>query len=294
MGLFGNKNNVDNQESLGKMISDNATDIIKRLSGKDTKFNKKLIDNIVVFTGAAGGTGTSTLVSNVAYMASKKDLNVLVIDLNIMYPVQHNTFRCKQDINKPDLTSYLYGKSSLGESIEIIDNIGIMVAKSGTIVDMVNCEDTNAVKNLEEMIERVKQLYDLVIVDCPNKIESVLVNSILYNSNHIYLVWDEGISSLANTDRIRKNMELSGISSRNKVSVILNKRTSIQYTFYAFDRLGIELEQVIPFDVNVIDNGLMAQVFCDKGAYRGTNSVEFYRSIEELTDKVLENGGYIG
>lgn len=63
----------------------------------------KVIDNVIVFTGASGGTGASTLLANTAYLASTKGLRVLVVDLNVMYPVQHVYFGDgKQELEKPD------------------------------------------------------------------------------------------------------------------------------------------------------------------------------------------------
>ena len=56
----------DKQVNLAKSTSDKAVDVIKELSGKSSKTKSRLIDNVIVFTNASGGTGASTLASNVA------------------------------------------------------------------------------------------------------------------------------------------------------------------------------------------------------------------------------------
>ena len=93
--------------NISKQTSDKAVDIIKELSGVHNSKGKRVIDNVIAFTNASGGTGASTLVTNVAYMAIQKKLKVLIIDLNILCPIQHAYLGIKQDIEKPDLVSYL-------------------------------------------------------------------------------------------------------------------------------------------------------------------------------------------
>lgn len=292
MGLF--SRNSDNVENIGKVISGNATDIIKRLSGKDVQYSQKIIDNVVVFSGASGGTGVSTLVSNTAYTAKNRGLKVLLIDLNISYPSQHRFFRCSQELGKKDLVSYLLGKNPLGESIESVKSMGIMCSYNRSLMDDINCESEIAINNFDDMLTKVRQLYDLVLIDCPMRLEHKLINTAFYICNHIYLVLDEGIGSLSNTEKIRRNMATSGIDAYAKMSVILNKRTNIHFTTYPFEKLNIQLEQILPFDVAIIESSLQAEVFCEKGSSISKNSKDFYTGINEITSIILKNGGYIG
>lgn len=284
---------LENVENVGEMIKDVAGDIIRKLSGADIVRTKKVVDNLVVISNASGGTGASTITSNVAYIASKKGLDVLVIDLNVMNPIQHIFLGIKQKIEKTDLVGYLTGKNSLGESIEMSGNIGIMYSNNRNLSDDINIESDVATSNLTLALERLRGLFDLILIDCPMRIEHTLMNTAFYESDRIYIVWDEGIASIANTEKIRRNMAFSGIDAYQKMSVVLNKRTNIHYTKYPFKKLGIKLEQVLPFDVNIIESSLKSEIFCDKGASKSDNTREFYNGIVSLTDKILENGGYI-
>ena len=277
------------------MSSDKAKEILKTLSGGEVKYTKKVVDNVIAVTNASGGTGASTILANAAFLAATKNLRVLVIDLNIMYPTQHIYFGDdKTDLEKADLVSYLIGKNTLGESIQNKGQVALMYAHNRSLMDCINCETDIAVSNLSSAIQKLRQLFDVIFIDVPLKIENTLCNTAFYMSDAVYLVWDEGISSISNTEKIRRNMALSGIDVYTKMRVILNKRTNIHYNNYPFQKLNIELVQILPFEPDVIYSSLRSEVFCDKGASSSKNADIFYSSMVELTDKILENGGYIG
>ena len=292
--LFKQKEGSIEQENVGKAVAETANDIIKRLAGGEIKHTRKLIDNVVVITNAAGGTGASTVVSNVAYMANKKGMRVLVVDLNTMLPVQHSYFNIKQEIDRPDLVSYLNGKTTIGESMVNKDGISILFANNRGLIEYINTESEIAVANFNLAIDKLRHLYDLILIDTPMRIEHSLINSVLYNCDQMYIVWDEGISSIANTERIRRNMAISGVDSYTKMKVIMNKKTSIHYSNYPFQKLNIELVGILPFECDVIDASLRSQIFCDSYASDSENASIFYTEIEKITMKILENGGFIG
>ena len=283
----------ESQVNIAKQTSDKAVDIIKELSGIKNNKGKKIIDNVIVFTNASGGTGASTIVTNVAYMALQKKLKVLIIDLNILCPIQHTYLGIKQDIERPDLVSYLLGKTNISESIDNSREINLLFANNRTLNDEINCNGKIAIENFNQLLDKVRQYYDLVLVDCPMRIDEMLPNVMLYAANAIYLVWDEGISSTVNTEKLRRNMALAGIDSFTKLRVVVNKRTDVHFSDYAFNKLNIELVEVLPFSTDIIDNSLRGRIFCEGGSATHKNSSEFARKIEVLTDKILKIGGYV-
>lgn len=279
--------------NIGQIIANNTDNLLKELAGSKGKYKPKVIDNVMVFLGAAGGVGTSTLVANLAYTLSTKGLTVLIIDLNIMYPVQHNFFRIKQRIDKADLVSFLLGRNSIGESIDnTAGNISLMVAHNRTLIDSINCDSEICSKNMEEGLDRLRELFDVILIDCPMDLQHDVVNTVLYKADSIYLVWDENIACIGNTERLRRNMTLSGIEAYNKVRAVMNKRTNIYYSTVPFKKLGIELLAVFPFEKAILECGLNGEIFCKSGASRAETASIFVKEMEKLADKVLEIGGY--
>lgn len=298
MGLFSKKlrdieNSEEEQVNLSKAASDKAVDVIKQLSGKNMKSARKIADNVIVFTNAAGGAGASTLVSNVAFMASQKGLKVLLIDLNIVCPVQHTYLGIKQEIEKSDLVTFLLGKSNLSESINTGNSVNLLYSNNRSLADEINCNSRIAIENLNALVAKTRQYYDLVLVDCPMRVDNMLQNTMLYLCDSIYMVWDEGISSIINTDKLRRSMALSGIDSFTKMRIVLNKKTSVHFSDYPIKKLNLELVEVLPFDIDIIDNSLRGRIFCDKGSTSSKNATEFAINIDKLTDKILKIGGYV-
>lgn len=279
--------------AISRAASDKAAELIKTLSGVEDKISKKIIDNFIVFTNSSGGTGASTLAHNVAYTASQKGLKVVLIDFNITCPIQHAYLGIRQEIDKPDLAGYLLGKNSLSDGIDTTNEINLLFSNNRTLMDEINCNNKIAIENLNDMIQKLRQYYDLVIADCPMRIDTLLHNTVLYSCDSIYVVWDEGISSIVNTEKLRRNMALSGIDSFTKMRLILNKRTSIHFSDYSIKKLNIELVEVLPFSIDVIDNSLRGKIFCEKASTSEKNANEFARKVQVLTDKILRISGYV-
>ena len=296
LDFFRKKKDEDGAEKVGNIqniTSAKATSIIKNLSGGEVKHTKRLVDNLIVITSASGGAGASTIAANVAYTAYKKGLRVLVIDLNFLMPIQHLYFGIRQEIDKTDIVGYLLGKNSLGDAIEQSNYAGVMYANNRGIMDYINCESDQAIDNFKKAIEGLRSLYDLIIIDCPMKVENSICNYAFYLADTIYMVWDEGIGSISNTEKIRRNMASTGIDAYTKMKIILNKRTDIHYSEYPFNKLNIELVQYLPFEPDVILSSLSSEIFCDKAASKSKNAGFFCGGIDRLTDKILEIGGYI-
>lgn len=288
------KNNNDRDiENIGHTVLNKAIDTVKDLSGKDAKFTRKVVDNVIVVTNAAGGCGASTITANVAYMANKMGFKVIVIDLNIMYPIQYSYFGIKQQVECSDLVSFLFGNNAIGASIDSTNDVNVLYANNRTLTDSIKSELDTCVSNFQTAINNLRQLYDIVLIDTPMRVDNKLCNIAFYLADQVYMVWDEGISSIANAEKIRRNMSISGIDVYNKMKAILNKRTDIAYTRYPFDKLGFELIKVLPFNSAIIESSLKSSIFCEKGASSSDSATDFYTGIKELTSVILENGGYI-
>lgn len=286
----------DNTEQQGQVTVGNITyktakTILGDLSGGEVQQKTKLIDNVLLFTNASGGTGVTTIVQNVASICKSKGLRVLVIDLHLLYPLQDQIFGIEAVMTRPDLTGYLLGKNDLKTAIINDGNFSLMYQNNRTLMDSINCEDDTSVQNYVNMIDTLRKMYDVILIDCPNDIDHTLINTAFYNCDHIYMVWDEGLPSILNTEKVRRALAYTGVDSYTKLSVILNKRTDVTYGDYPFKRLNIELDQVLPFDPQVIECQLKNHIFVEKAAQKSENASIFYTSMFSLTDKILERGG---
>lgn len=299
MGLFDRKirqlaseDESDTRVNLAKATSEKASELVGELSGKKYTQGKQVIDNVIMFTNVAGGTGASTIASNVAYAISTVGLSVLMIDMNIMFPVQHAALGIDQEIDKKDLVACLNGTGTIAECIESKAKVHLLFANNRQLNDEIACNEKIPVENFSKMIATLRNYYDVVIIDCPMNINSLLVNQAMFEADSIYTVWDEGSASVINTEKVRRNLGLTGIDAYTKMRIIINKRTNVQLSKGAISRLNLELIGILPFSVDVIDNSLRGRIFCDKGVATSQNGKDFASGIDEIATKVLKIGGY--
>lgn len=291
------KREFDGIDDINKYTSEKATDIIKKLGGHGISESKVMVDNVICMTNCSGGTGVSTITSNLAYVLSRAEmgeLSVLVIDLNIITPIQQVYFdeeRGNDKGDRKDLVDFLMGQSSIGEATVTNGAISLMYAINRNIADEINCEEDIALENFKTLINKVRTLYDVVLIDCPMRISHALCNTAMYMADKIYTVWDEGLSSIIGTDRVMRQLGFTGIDAYNKMMVIMNKRTDIKYGKYPFERLKLKVVGELPFSTDVISSTLDATIYCRGGKARNKNGKQFEDKIIKLAESILVVGG---
>lgn len=291
-GSEDNLKHVGTTKNIPDIITNATKQLTKDLSGVGTVSKKKIIDNIITFVGLAGGVGTSTLVANIAKLLNKQGFSVLVVDLNIMYPIQHSLFDIKQEVEKKDLFSYLVGQEPLGDCIEYKNkSLGVMVANNRTLVNYIDTDCKEASNNLLEMLDRVCNLFDVVLIDANLRIDYDIINTALYKSDFIYCVMDENVECVSNYNRFKNGLQSSGVDNDN-IHVIMNKRTNIFYGKTA-EKFKMDVIGVLPFDTAIIESGLKSEIFCVKGASASKNAGIFINRLKEIKDKILELSGYM-
>lgn len=279
--------------NISEMTKNSLRGLGRELSGKTDDSGKRLIlDHIFAFVGLAGGVGTSTLVANLAAQLVKNNRTVLVIDLNILYPIQHSLFKIKQEVETKDLFSYLTGECPLGEGIKypMGRDIGVFVANNRGLVDLLDSDTKDAATALTECLERVSSLFDFVLIDCSNNLENELVNAALYKADRIMAVMDENIECLSNYNRMVGAMAACGIDYM-RVKTIMNKRTSIQYSKSVFSDFNIDLVSVLPFELGIIESGLKGEIFSVKADTTSRNAAIFCQKLKEIAKSMERLSG---
>lgn len=270
--------------NLSDITRDSVRSLGKELSGVNSDGNKKLIlDHVFSFVGLSGGVGTSTIIANVASELTKMGRSVIIIDLNIMYPIQHSFFKLKQELETKDLCSFLGGEATLGECIKYPAgrDLGILIANNRGIVEHIDADSKDGSNALTECLERLSSLFDFVLIDCSNRLENELINTALYKSDRIMAILDENLEGLSNYNRLCSAMGACGIDYM-RVKTILNKRTSIQYNRSILKDFNIDLIQVLPFELGIIESGLKGEIYCRKGASTSKTASAFVQGIKNI------------
>ncbi|MCW0215183.1 MAG: AAA family ATPase [Pseudonocardia sp.] len=120
---------------------------------------------VVTMTSATAGEGTTVTACNIAIAAAGAGRTALVIDANLRTPKVSTLFGLAES---PGLTDVLAGRSALAEALQSYrhEDVIVDVLAAGRVRD----EDTGrvtALLDLTEVVDEVRQDYDLVVVDTP-------------------------------------------------------------------------------------------------------------------------------
>jgi len=117
---------------------------------------------VILVTSPLPGDGKTTLVSNMAIAMAQADQKTLVIDADFRKPMQHNIFSLKADHG---LSAVIAGRSRLEDCIHDpgVPNLSVMPAGP----EIPNPSEMLNSKAFAEVLGRLKQRYDRVIIDSP-------------------------------------------------------------------------------------------------------------------------------
>ena len=152
-----------NVSSLIRTVGDSPDAEAYRILRANIEFNKP-DKNARTYTLVSGGPGEgkSTTLNNLAYTCAQGGYNVLVVDADLRRPSQHRFFETP---NNPGLTDFLIGKLGIDEITRPtkLDNLSFI--PSGQLPE--NAVGILNSQRMTDMIQKVRQQYDLVFFDSP-------------------------------------------------------------------------------------------------------------------------------
>lgn len=124
--------------------------------------NKGAPPKIVTVTSSFPGEGKTTLSIWLARLAAKSGERVLLIDCDLRRP---NIHRSLQKSNERSLVEFLAGKDGLENLIQTDDPSGMHVLYGRSVPN--SALDLVSSARMKKLLESLKQVYDLVIIDSP-------------------------------------------------------------------------------------------------------------------------------
>jgi pilus assembly protein CpaE len=191
---------------------------------------KKTLGRLLIFAGAKGGSGVSTIASNFAIMlAQESKQNTLLLDLDLPLggaaldlgiSTQYSTANALQDINRLDsnfLTKLLTKHAS-----------GLYVLSAPDSYTPVHAPDESVAK----LLTVARQDFDFVVIDAGSSMGSTY-KTLLEGATVVYLVTQVSIAELRNSNRlISEFFQLP----TPKLEIVLNRFTA--------NALGIDDENI--------------------------------------------------
>ncbi|MFA5742911.1 MAG: AAA family ATPase [Candidatus Paceibacterota bacterium] len=207
---------------------------------------------VICITNQKGGVGKTILASNLPVFLTAHGKKVLLIDVD---PQANATFSLglKPKTLATSVYNALMGQISPMETIKNTGFMGFDIMPgsqdlAGATVELVNMK--NREFKLKEIVDRVKDNYDFVIIDCPPSLGMLTLNALVASDEVLipvqceYLAL-EGLDQLVGTvDLINQNLDrkikilgavLTMYNRQNKLSQMVAKDVRRNFPGYVFD-----------------------------------------------------------
>ena len=206
---------------------------------------------IIAIANQKGGVGKSTTAINLSSCLGEMGQKVLTIDMD---PQGNTTSGMGVDKDEQENTVYelLLGETNIEDCILKLDFDGLSLMPSnvnlaGPEIELIGIEEKEYI--LKNQVEKVKNDYDYIIVDCPPSLNMLTINA-MTTANTVLVPIQceyyalEGLSQLMHTielvqERLNPELEMEGVvftmyDARTNLSlqVVENVKNNLNQTIY--------------------------------------------------------------
>lgn len=253
---------------------------------------------IIAIANQKGGVGKTTTSTNLSACLAEAGKKVLLIDID---PQGNATSGVGIDKNNLENTVYdiIIEECTLEEclienALENLDVLPSNVNLSGAEIDLIGIDDREYI--LKKNIDKIKDNYDFIIIDCPPSLNMLTVNAMTTADTVLVPIQCEyyaleGLSQLIHTinlvkERLNPNLEMEGVvftmyDARTNLSleVVENVKNNLKQSIY---------KTIIPRNVRLAEapsHGLPINLYDTKSV-----GAESYRLLaEEVIERSNDN-----
>jgi chromosome partitioning protein len=210
------------------------------------------MSRIIAIANQKGGVGKTTTAINVSAALGELGKKVLAVDMD---PQGNLTSGVGLDKNEVDRSTYdvLCSNASIEDCIqkEVLNNLDVLPGNINlSAIELELIDEENREFIMKQEIEKVRDNYDYIIIDCPPALSMLTINALTTANSVLVPIQSEyyaleGLTQLIHTielvkERLNSELEIDGIvftmyDSRTKLSyqVVENVKENIGYKVYS-------------------------------------------------------------
>jgi pilus assembly protein CpaE len=206
---------------------------------------------VITFYSPKGGSGCTTLATNLAICLNNEDTTVVIVDGNLQYGDVAVFLNEQGKFSILDLTSRADELDP-----EIVNNVTIKHSQSGIRILAAPMKpeqgDLVAGEEFSKVIRYLRNIYSYIIIDTASSLQSITASAI-DSSDLLVLLTTQDIPSIKNSRLFLDEIDALGFD-RKRIIFVMNKFDKrIQITpEKVSENLKLEIAAVIPFEERVI------------------------------------------
>lgn len=178
---------------------------------------------IIAIANQKGGVGKTTTAINLSACLAEKGKKVLAIDMD---PQGNMTSGLGVDKDSVEKTVYdlIIGEAQIEKIIckEVLENLDVLptnIDLSAAEIELIGIENKEYI--IKNEVEKVKENYDFIIIDCPPSLSMLTINAMTTADSVLVPIQCEyyaleGLSQLIHTielvkERLNSNLEIEGV-----------------------------------------------------------------------------------
>lgn len=245
----------------------------------------KLIYSVIGFMPASDLADNAMLISNLGYLLAKRGLNVCVLDLKVFYPNLYLFLDAAPGKRGDGLIKAL--KSDKLDFKDVVQRTPYerLYLLSPSPQDLLEEYFDFEFGHLERVIQSLKQMFDLVLIDIPNNPPLEFCLGAMKYCHVGFFTAAERIEAAGNMIKLLEFARSVGISTAKFTSVILMNLQDIEFDHKVFTQSGFQIAAALPLVKGAYARALEGKLYVkDNPLVNKYFHKELYRLVKLLSD----------